>query len=174
METAIKRKKFNRWIWVLSIVIPLAVAALFGIQIPGVERLWYLPPIYATINAITAVILVLAVVSIKRGNRLRHERLIKIAIGLSCLFLLLYMIYHMTAKSTTYEGTGMLRTVYFVILFSHIVLSVIVIPFVLVTFMRGILGDYENHKKIARITFPVWLYVAVSGVLVYLLISPYY
>lgn len=174
METALKRRKYTRWIWILSISIPVAIAALFGIHIPGIGPLKFLPPIYASINALTAVVLILAVISIKKGNRTKHERLIKTAIGLSCTFLVLYLIYHITSTSTPYGGTGVLRYIYFVVLISHIFLSVIVIPFVLITFMRGILGDYERHKKIARFTFPLWLYVAISGVIVYLLISPYY
>lgn len=174
MDTTLQRKKYTRWIWILSVSIPLAIAVLFGVHIPGVERLGFLPPIYASINAITAIVLILAVISIKKGNKAKHERLIKTAITLSCLFLLLYVIYHITSTSTPYGGTGTLRYIYFFVLITHIFLSVIVIPFVLITYMRGILGDYEKHKKIARFTFPLWLYVAISGVIVYLLISPYY
>lgn len=169
-------KKYNRWIWILSIVIPIAVAILFTIKvpIPGVERLGFLPPIYATINAITAVLLIVAVFQIKKGNRIAHERVMKIAIGLSVLFLVLYVIYHMTSESTSYGGEGTIRTVYFFLLISHILLSIIVIPFVLITYVRAITGKYTLHKKIAKITFPLWLYVAITGVIVYIMISPYY
>jgi len=167
-------KKYNRLIWILSIVIPIAVAALFGIRIPGVERLGFLPPIFATINGLTAIILILAVVQIKKGNRKNHERLIKTAIMMSVVFLLLYITYHMTSDSTKYGGEGSLKYVYYFILLTHIVLSVVVIPFVLITFVRGLTGQFEKHKKIAKITFPLWLYVAISGVVVYLMISPYY
>lgn len=167
-------KKYNIWIWVLSIAIPLAVAALFSVRIPGVERLGFLPPIYATINATTAVILVIAVFQIRKGNRQLHERLMKAAIVLSVMFLLMYMTYHMTSDSTKYGGEGIMKYVYYTILISHILLSVIVIPFVLITFVRAISGQFYKHRKIARITYPLWLYVAVSGVIVYLMISPYY
>lgn len=92
----------------------------------------------------------------------------------SSLFLLMYVAYHMTSDSTPYGGEGVIRYVYFFILISHIILSVIIIPFVLFTFVRGIAGAYERHKKLARITYPMWLYVAVTGVIVYLMISPYY
>jgi putative membrane protein len=167
-------KKYNRLIWGLSIIIPIAVAALFGIRIPGVERLGFLPPTYAIINGLTAVILIISVIQIKKGNRKNHEYLMKTAILLSILFLLLYIAYHMTSDSTKYGGEGILKYIYYFILITHIILSVTVIPFVLITYVRAITEEFEKHKKIARITFPLWLYVAITGVIVYLMISPYY
>lgn len=172
--TAQKDRNYKFWIWVLSISIPLLVAVLFNVKIPGVERLWYLPPIYATINAVTAVILIVGVAQIRKGRQKLHERLMKTAIGLSVLFLTLYMIYHITSDSTSYLGTGFLKYLYFFVLISHILLSILVIPFVLFTFVRAISGEYYKHRKLARITYPLWLYVAISGVVVYLMISPYY
>jgi putative membrane protein len=173
-----EEKKYKGIIWALSIIIPLAVAALFGINLRklgyDVEPLSFLPPIYATINGLTAVFLVLAVSAIKRGNAKLHENLIKLCMVCSSLFLLMYVAYHMTSDSTPYGGEGAIRYVYFFILITHIVLSVIIIPFVLFTFVRGIAGAYERHKKLARITYPMWLYVAVTGVIVYIMISPYY
>ncbi|MFL0091460.1 DUF420 domain-containing protein [Tenacibaculum maritimum] len=174
MSKIAQEKKYNRIITALSIVIPLAVAALFGIKLPNVAPLHFLPPIYATINAITAVILVWAVVSIKKGNRLLHERLIKLAMLCSILFLLMYIGYHMTSDSTKFGGEGVVKYIYYFILVTHIILSIAVIPFVLLTYVRAQLGKFEAHKKIAKITFPLWLYVAVTGVVVYVMISPYY
>lgn len=167
-------KKYNIWIWILSIIIPLAVAVLFSVRIPGVERMGFLPPIYASINGLTAVLLVVAVLQIKKGNRKNHERIMKLCILLSALFLIMYVAYHMTSDSTSYGGEGIARMIYFFILISHILLSIGVIPFVLVTYTRALMGNYEKHKKIAKITFPIWLYVAITGVVVYLMISPYY
>ena len=172
--TTLNEKKYNRLIWILSIVIPIAVAALFGIRIPGVERLGFLPPIYAGINALTALILITAVVQIKKGNRKNHENLMKFAIFLSVLFLVFYIVYHMTSDSTKFGGEGFIKYVYYFILISHILLSILVIPFVLFTYLRGVSGQFEQHKKIARYTFPLWLYVAVTGVIVFFMISPYY
>lgn len=172
--TSQNTKKYNIWIWILSIAIPLAVAALFSVKIPGVERLGFLPPIYASINGLTAIILVLAVLQIRKGNRKVHERLMKTAIGLSVMFLVMYMAYHMTSDSTRFGGEGIVKYIYYFVLITHIFLSVIVIPFVLITFVRAISGQFYKHRKIARITYPLWLYVAVSGVIVYLMISPYY
>lgn len=173
-----EEKKYKGWIWALSIIIPLAVAALFGINLPklgyDVKPLSFLPPIYASINGLTAILLVWAVSAIKKGNKKLHEQLIIICMICSTLFLLMYVAYHMTSVSTSYGGEGLIRYIYFFILITHIVLSVIIIPFVLFTFVRGIAGAYERHKKLARITYPMWLYVAVTGVIVYLMISPYY
>ena len=171
---SVNSKKYNIWIWILSVTIPIAIAVLFSVKIPGVARLGFLPPIYATINGITAILLVVAVYQIRKGNRKLHERLMKTAIGCSVVFLLLYMAYHMTSDSTVYGGEGMLKYIYYFILLTHILLSIIVIPFVLLTYVRAISGQFYAHRKIARITYPLWLYVAVSGVIVYLMISPYY
>ena len=169
-----KEKNYKRWITVLSVVIPLAVAALFGIKIPNVEPLNFLPPIYASINAITAITLIAAVVAIKKGNKVLHERLNTFAIACSVLFLVMYVAYHMTSNSTSFGGEGFIKYVYYFILISHILLSIVVIPFVLITYMRAKLEKFPEHKKIAKITFPLWLYVAVTGVIVYVMISPYY
>lgn len=166
-------KKYNKLITVLSIAIPLAVAALFGIKIDA-ELPVFLPPVYATINAITAVVLIAAVVQVKNGKLAVHEKLMKLAIGLSAIFLVLYVAYHMTSDSTAFGGEGLVKYIYYFVLITHIVLSIVVIPFVLITFVRGITNDIEAHKKIAKYTFPLWLYVTVSGVVVYLMISPYY
>lgn len=178
MKHQTTENKYNKWIVVLSITIPLLVALLFGVNLRelgfDVKPLTFLPPIYATINGITAILLVWAVIAIKKGNRKLHERLMKICIGCSVAFLAMYMAYHMTAESTSYGGEGVARYVYFFILITHILLSIVVIPFVLVTFVRALGGNFEGHRKLARITFPLWLYVAVTGVMVYLMISPYY
>lgn len=176
METEItqKEKNYNKAVIALSILIPLAVAILFGVKIPNVEPLSFLPPIYAGINAVTAVILITALWAIKNGKRKLHENLMKTAIVFSVLFLVMYVAYHMTSESTKFGGEGAIRYVYYFILISHILLSIIVIPFVLFTYVRAITGQFARHKKIARIAFPIWLYVAITGVLVYIMISPYY
>ena len=166
--------KYKKLIIALSVIIPLAVAALFGIKIPNVEPLTFLPPIYATFNGVTAVLLVGAVMAIKKGNRLLHERLMKFSLVLSSLFLMLYIAYHMTSDSTPFGGEGVIIYVYYFILITHIILSIAIIPLVLITYVRALSKHFVHHKKIARFTFPLWLYVAVTGVVVYLMISPYY
>ncbi|SFW38283.1 putative membrane protein [Sinomicrobium oceani] len=174
MTTTTEEKKYNKLILALSIIIPLAVAVLFGVKIPNVEPLSFLPPIYATINGLTAVLLFTAVWAVKNGKRTLHEKLMKVCIGLSAAFLVMYVAYHMTSDSTVYGGEGVVRYVYYFILISHILLSIIIIPLVLISFVRALAGRFDRHRKIARITYPIWLYVAVTGVVVYLMISPYY
>jgi len=171
-------QKYNPWIIILSVAIPLVVVLLFNVKLYDlgydVKPLMFLPPIYATINGITAILLVTAVWAIKNGNRQLHETLMKSAIACSVLFLAMYVAYHMTSPSTKFGGEGWVRTVYFVLLLSHISLSIVVIPLVLVSYVRALAEKFDKHKKITKYTFPIWLYVAVTGVIVYLMISPYY
>ena len=167
-------KSYNIWIWVVSILIPVVVAILFMIRIPNVAPLDFLPPIYASINGLTAIILILAFSAIRKKNIRLHEKLMKIAISLSVIFLVMYVAYHMTSDPTPYGGSGVLRPLYFFILISHIILSIGIIPLVLITYVRAISKLFLDHKKIARFTFPIWMYIAVTGVIIYLMISPYY
>ncbi|RZS98851.1 DUF420 domain-containing protein [Aquimarina brevivitae] len=171
-------KKYNKWIIVLSVVIPLAVAALFGVNLRelgfDVEPLTFLPPIYASINGLTAVVLLAALWAIKNNKIQLHKKLMTTAIVFSVLFLVMYVAYHMTSDSTKFGGEGVIKYVYLFILITHIILSIVVIPFVLVTYVKALAERFDKHKKIARITFPIWLYVAITGVIVYLMISPYY
>lgn len=178
MNNSAEEKKYKKLITITSIIIPIAVAALFGINLKrmgiDVKPLTFLPPIYATINGITAILLIAAVFAIKNGNRKLHERLNTLAILCSLAFLLMYIAYHMTSDSTKFGGEGLIAYLYYFILISHILLSIAVIPLVLTTYMWAKLEDFAKHRKIAKITFPIWLYVAVTGVVVYLMISPYY
>lgn len=177
MENTIETK-YNKLIIALSIIIPLAVAILFGVNLRklgfDVEPLSFLPPIYASINGLTAIVLVAAVLAIKNGNRKLHENLMKFAIACSVSFLVMYVAYHMTSDSTKFGGEGAIKYVYFFILISHILLSIVIIPLVLITYVKALAQRFDKHKKIAKITFPIWLYVAITGVIVYLMISPYY
>ena len=178
MEDQSLEKKYNKFIIAVSIVIPVVVAILFGVKLKdfgyNVEPLSFLPPIYATINGFTAIVLVLAVIAIKKGNQKVHERLMTTAIALSVAFLVMYVAYHMTADSTKFGGEGLIKYVYLFILLTHILLSIAIIPLVLITYVRALAQRFDRHRKIAKITFPLWLYVAVTGVVVYLMISPYY
>ncbi|WKL47348.1 DUF420 domain-containing protein [Flavobacterium pectinovorum] len=178
MEDRSLEKKFSKFIVAVSIIIPVVVAILFGVKLKdfgyNIEPLSFLPPIYATTNGITAIVLVWAVIAIKNGKRKLHERLMTIAISLSVAFLVMYVAYHMTSDSTKFGGEGVIRYVYFFILVTHILLSIAIIPLVLITYVRALAENFDRHRKIAKITFPLWLYVAVTGVVVYLMISPYY
>jgi putative membrane protein len=171
-------KKFKTPIIIVSILIPVAVVLLFSVRLKDfgiqLEPLTFLPPIYAGINALTSILLITSLVSIKKGNRKLHENLNKLAIVCSAVFLLMYVAYHMTTEETKFGGEGMIRYVYFFLLITHIALSVTIIPLVLFTYVRALSGDFERHKKIAKIAFPLWLYVAVTGVIIYFMIAPYY
>ena len=185
-------QRFRLSIIIVSIVIPIAVAILFTVKLKDfgieVEPLSFLPPIYASINGLTALLLVMGVMAIKNGNKKVHERFMTMAIACSVVFLVMYVAYHMTADSTVYgdvdgnkildatekANAGLIRNVYLFILLSHIALSIVIIPLVLITYVRALAARFDKHRKIAKITFPLWLYVAVTGVVVYLMISPYY
>ena len=167
-------KKYKGWIVTLSIAIPIVVAVLFSVRIPDMGPYLVLPPIYATINGITALTLLIALWAIKNKKRDLHEKLMKISIGLSVCFLVMYVFYHMTSDPTSYGDKGALMYIYYFILISHILLSIVVIPFVLSTYVRAISNNFPAHKKLAKIAFPLWLYVAISGVIVYIMISPFY
>ncbi|MEM7381783.1 MAG: DUF420 domain-containing protein [Bacteroidota bacterium] len=167
-------KKFNRLITVVAIVVPLVVAALFRVRIPNMEPLGFLPPIYASINGLTAVFLIIAVWAIKNGKQKLHQNLMVSCIAFSLVFLIMYIAYHMSSDPTPFGGEGAIKYIYYFILVSHIILSVVIIPLVLKTYARAYLKKFESHRKLAKITFPIWLYVAISGVVVYLMISPYY
>ena len=185
-------QRFRLSIILVSILIPTAVAILFTVKLKDfgieVEPLSFLPPIYASINGLTALLLLMGVMAIKNGNKKVHERFMTTAIACSVVFLVMYVAYHMTADSTVYgdidgnkildatekANAGSIRYVYLFILLSHIALSIIIIPLVLITYVRALAARFDKHRKIAKITFPLWLYVAVTGVVVYLMISPYY
>ncbi len=171
-------KKYNIWIVLLSIIIPLAVAVLLSVRLKdfgiATTPLRFLPPIYATINGITGIILIAAVIAIKNKKRKLHESLMKVAIALSVVFLLMYIAYHLTTEATKYGGEGISRTIYFILLISHIGLSIVTIPMVLISYVRALAEKFDKHKQLTRYTFPIWLYVTITGVIVYLMISPYY
>ena len=176
-----KKKLYNRLITVTSIAIPVVVAILFRVRIPNVEPLDQLPPIYAGINALTAIFLLIALMAIKQGKLKFHERLMKVNILFSLAFLVMYIAYHMTSDPTPYgivDGVFVAsqtsKIIYFTILISHIILSIVLIPLVLVAYSKTVLVDFVAHKKISRIAFPIWLYVTITGVVVYFMISPYY
>lgn len=172
MESTVRNTKPQRRLIVIaSIAIPVVVAVLFGVKIEGVD-LHFLPRIYAGINAATAILLVAALVLIKQKKIKQHERVIKVCIVLSLLFLACYVAYHMTSDSAVYGGS--LKALYYPLLISHILLSVIIVPLVLYSYLFAWEGRFDKHRKWTKFTWPIWFYVAVSGVLVYLMISPYY
>jgi putative membrane protein len=168
-----ENNKYGIWIKIISVAIPVVVAILFGVRV-DYELPIFLPPIYSSLNALTAVLLVLALVAIKSKKIKLHQRLMQTCIALSLVFLVMYIAYHMTTDPTTFGGEGYVKSLYFFILISHIILSIALIPLVLISYVRAFQEEFPAHRKISKITFPIWLYVAVTGVVVYLMISPYY
>ena len=168
-----ENNKYGIWIKIVSVAIPVIVAILFGVRV-DYELPIFLPPIYSSLNALTAVLLVLALVAIKSNKIKLHQRLMQTCIALSLVFLVMYIAYHMTTDPTTFGGEGYVKSLYFFILISHIILSIALIPLVLISYVRAFQEEFPAHRKISKITFPIWLYVAVTGVVVYLMISPYY
>lgn len=166
-------KKQRLLIIIISIAIPLAVGVLFRIKVDFFD-FSFLPPFYAGINALTAICLLAALYQIKQKNIKAHERLISFSMLLSAVFLVCYVLYHLTSESTVYGGEGLAKTIYFIILISHIALSMVIIPFVLISYVYGRNRNVTRHKKIVKYAFPMWLYVAITGVIVYLMIAPYY
>lgn len=173
-----RREKFlTRLVVVISIAIPTVVAVLLFTAAPQVESaidLTVLPAFHAILNTITAVLLVSSYLAIRQRKVTIHKTLNLLAVLCSVLFLVSYVVYHSLTESTPYGGVGAIRYVYYFILLTHIVLAVVIVPLVLFTLLRALGGKFEKHKKIARWTLPIWLYVAVTGVIVYLMISPYY
>lgn len=179
----------NRWIFIISISVPLFVAVLFFT--PSVHLqidVSFLPKLNAIINSLVSLFLVLGFWFIKHKNRRMHKISMLSAFSLSALFLISYLVYHSAADSTIFgdinhdgvadaaekSEAGAIRYLYYFLLLTHILLAAVILPFILITISRALSSRFDKHKKIARITFPLWLYVSVSGVLVYLLIAPYY
>ena len=172
-----KESSFLRLVTIVSIAIPVAVAVIFYLPLGltgGPLWLSKLPAFHATLNGACFVLLLLALMFIKNKRIDLHKTCMLIATSLSLVFLLSYVFYHILAPQSHYGGEGVIRTVYFTILLTHIALAAIILPFVLLSLYRGLTGQIDKHRKIAKITLPMWLYVTLTGVIVYLMMSPYY
>lgn len=172
----IAEKPAKRWIWILSGVVFLAVVVLERVQVPtsGSWDIHVFARINAAINSLVSVLLLVGLFTAKAGRWKMHQRVMLAAMVLSVLFLVSYILHHLFAGSTPYGGTGALKVVYYFILATHIPLAAISLPFILLTAYRGLSAQYPAHRKLAKRLWPVWFYVSVTGVIVYLLISPYY
>ncbi|MCB9285418.1 MAG: DUF420 domain-containing protein [Lewinellaceae bacterium] len=163
-------KKLNRWAWVISAVVLILVAMMRRIhfELPEGVSLGFLPGFHATVNALTAVVLLVAYYFIKNKKVEQHRKAIYVAVVLSVIFLLSYVAYHITTAPKIYVGDY--RTLYLILLASHIVLAAVIFPFILFTFVRAYTNQFDRHKRMARWVWPVWLYVAVSGPMCYLML----
>lgn len=192
LQPVIKKNDRKANIAILSVsIIVFVVVAILGRENPQVQASFNVH-IFATINAVlnsmVAILLIAALVVVKQKNYMLHKKLMLTALGLSLLFLLSYIAHHLLGGETKFGDTnfdgivsdveklavGSTRIIYFVLLATHILLAAIILPFILFTTYRALTGEFDKHKKIAKITFPIWLYVAITGPIIYLMISPYY
>ncbi len=178
LPPAIKKddKKAGWLIGIFSVVV-FAVVVSLG-KLKWIVDLGFDPHVFAKINAVinslVAILLVSGLVAVKQGKYLLHKRIMVTALILSILFLVSYICHHLFTGDTRYGGTGAIRYLYFIILITHIFLAAIILPFILFTAYRALVAEWPKHMKIARVTWPIWFYVSVTGVVVYLMISPYY
>lgn len=175
-DRSISRLILGVSIFVFAVVVILQskIFNIFPDQTAIPYWVFFLPKLNAIINGTCSVLLLLSLYFIKKGDISTHKKLNIITFILSSLFLVSYIIFHATGIKTTYGGTGPIRTVYYFILITHIILAAIVLPLVLFSFQKGLQMQVEKHRKLVRWSFPIWLYVTVTGVIVYLMISPYY
>jgi putative membrane protein len=183
LETTLAKKpnlelarKLKVAIWVITVIVLLLVGSMRQIKIPlpdGID-LSFLPAVHATLNSLVAILLVTAIVLVKQKNIVGHQMAISAAMACSIAFLTCYVAYHFTNEETRFGGEGTIRIVYYVLLASHVVLAAVSFPFILFTWMYGYTHQFAKHRRLARFVFPVWLYVAISGPICYLLLRPYY
>jgi putative membrane protein len=171
-----KAKNYNRLIYIVGTVLAIAVGVIYITPKIDMSDTWmdYLPAVNATINGTVSLLLVLGLVFVKQGKIEAHKKTMMASILMSALFLLSYVTYHITHESTVFGGEGTIRYIYLFILLTHILFAMIIAPLVLITFTRALSERFDKHRKIARITWPLWFYVSITGVIVYIMISPYY
>ena len=177
MEGAIdKTKNYNSLIYIVGALLAIAVAVIYVTPKIDMSGTWMdnLPLVNASINGTVSILLVLGLIFIKRGNISAHRKAMTSSILLSALFLVSYVAYHITHESTVFGGEGTIRYIYLFILLTHILFAMVIAPLVLISFTRGLSERFDKHRKIARITWPLWFYVSITGVIVFIMISPYY
>ncbi len=167
-------KRLNRGVWVISAVVLMTVGLMRRVKIDVGIDFSFLPPLHAGFNIMVAVSLIFALVFVKKKNIEAHRKAIFVAMFFSFLFLLSYILYHFTTQETTYCHQGTIRTIYFVLLVSHIVLAGASLPFILFTFVRGYVDSRERHRSLARWVWPVWFYVSISGPICYFMLRSCY
>lgn len=170
-------KRISSLIIAISFAVPTLVAVLFFVSPPEIKHnldLSFFPKFHAFLNSLTAICLVTGVYFVKNKNINAHKASMLSAFLFSTVFLVSYVIYHSLSESTPYGGEGLIKYIYLFILLTHIVLATLILPLILFTFYKALNNKIEEHRKLAKWTFPLWLYVAVSGVIVYFMISPYY
>lgn len=173
---SVPEKPAKSWIWIVSSIVFLAVVVLNRVQVPAPEGLdvHVFARINAVINSTVSVLLLAGLFTAKAGNWKAHRRVMLSAMTLSILFLVSYTLHHLFAGETSFGGTGAMKVIYYLVLATHILLAGLSLPFILLTAYRALSAEYAHHRKLAKRVWPVWFYVSVTGVVVYLMISPYY
>jgi len=170
-------KKLSVVTWVLTIAVWALVGAMRSPEkfpLPEGVSLKFLPAVHASLNSLVALFLVLALIMIKRNNVRLHKLLVSAAMICSALFMMCYVAYHFTTPETSFGGKGAVKAVYLVLLISHIILAAVSLPCILLTWVYGFTNQFQRHRKMAKWVFPVWLYVALTGPICYLMLRPYY
>ncbi|MBK7739299.1 MAG: DUF420 domain-containing protein [Saprospiraceae bacterium] len=165
-----KERKLNRLAWVISLIVFLTIIFMRRIHFDVGMDMRFLAPFHSSVNAITFLVLLFAFYQIKQKNIKGHQKAINLALVLSCIFLVSYVLYHITTPERKFCHEGVIRIIYFFLLISHIVLAAVILPFILFTYTRAFTGQYERHKKLARYVMPLWMYVCASGPLCYLML----
>ena len=176
MNSVIEEKRATLAVNILSVVIPVVVVILLGIRTKVDLGAWtkLLPHAIGAINSLTSLLLILGLVAQKMANIRMHRLAMTTAFSLGAVFLVCYVTYHLTNRSTVFGGSGMKRVFYYAVLISHIGLSLVVLPLVLRAFLFALTNQIARHRRVAKYAYPIWLYVSTTGVIVYLMISPYY
>ncbi len=167
-------KKLNTAATIVSVLVLALVIVMRRIHIDTGIDFSFLPPFHASVNALAAIALMFSFYFIKNKNIEAHKKANFLALGLSVLFLLSYVVYHLTTEATKFGGEGNIRYVYFFLLITHVILAAVILPFILFTFIRAYTGQIEKHRKMAKWVYPLWLYVAITGPVCYLMLRPYY
>ncbi len=167
-------KKLNRYAWLITIAVLLLVGMMRRVKFDTGIDFSFLPAIYSTLNALTAIVLMIALYFIKNRQIEKHRKAMNMAVISSFLFLLGYVIYHFTTEETKYGGEGVIRSVYFFLLITHVVLAAVIFPFILFTYIRAFTNQFDRHKRLAKWVYWVWLYVALTGPVIYFMLKPYY
>jgi len=169
-------KRLNLGVYVISFAVLLLVGIMRRVHfdLPEGISLKFLPAVHATLNSAVAILLVTALVMIKRGNVAGHKKAINLAMACSAAFLLCYVAYHFTNKETSFGGEGTVKYLYYFLLITHIILAAISFPFILYTWVLGFTNQFSRHRRFSKFVFPIWLYVAVTGPACYILLRPYY
>ncbi len=173
---SVPEKPAKRWIWIVSTIVFLAVVVLNRVQVPAPDGLdvHVFARINAVINSAVSVLLLAGLFTAKAGNWGTHRKVMLLAMALSICFLVSYILHHLFAGDTPFGGAGAIKIIYYIILATHILLAGLSLPFILLTAYHSLRAEYPQHRKLAKKVWPVWFYVSVSGVVVYLMISPYY